>query len=1189
MLCWTGFPEGIYYIRCMRITRITTSLLIFLLGCIPAYSQSWPSSLLWRISGNGLDKPSYLYGTMHLKDRRLFYFGDSLYQSLENSAGFAMEIDPNEMMDSVYSRLSADNSPLIKSMLSDDEYSKIAKKLEKKLGLPAEKITRKKLVEARRNLYYNTRNADDMKTMVDLYLYDIAQRQGKWVGGIEDVSDQLTLSDEMGNNINVSKYLEDFDEDKRKAYLEKMITLYVDQDVNKINEMVSPAADRYLELVKRNIKMARRMDSLAHIRNCFFAVGAAHLSGDSGVISLLRARGFNVEPVFSSKKIAPEKYVVKESELKWQRFAGIDSAYTIEMPGKPSELNMFGNELRFKVYTDMANNKAYMAGFLFIPDGDSASVMERMMNKFSGKEFKKLDEKKVMHLGMNGLEMVSLKDEMYYRFQLFVDYNKFYMLMHAAGKREQLNTADANHFFQSFSPNVSIQPKLKNWSDYSDSLKAFSISVPGRPITKRSSNNGNDNVTYSVIDLAHSAYYLVVVSQTQKGYIIADDSLVFNPQKEYYKEKGFAVTDTRKFELGGFPAMSFTASGSSEGQDIVCKLLVVSRGNRSYTVAAITQKGMEDFPDISRFMRSFSLLPYHQSAWSSTAAGNNTFSTWAPSAIELPMVVDSTAAPVNENIPDVSDETEDKVYTAFEAGSATTYHIVVKLLSKYYRAVSDSSFFENQFSGYYMDTASYQAKYFRGNFDSLVYKKPIANGYAHGYELLVKNNSKSYYKRVRILYHGDSSYHLYAMAPYAALFENNSNRFFEDFRFSGEEVPTAIFTNKTALILSDLQKNDSATKAAAVIGLINAVFDNTELPLLQQAFMNAGDNDSAGYYSVPRQIAVKMEKLDTTANLDFVKSNYTKLPATSGKRMMMLEMLADQRKLAAVKQLKEILVKDPPLSGFAYSIVYDLKDSLLLAAQLFPEVAGLFKDTIFGPGFISVATELADSGLIGKSVFTDNKAAVLRTASRQLAQLKKSDDEYFSYGNDVISALTVIGDPEAVTLLYGLLSVKDAFTKEKAAIALIKLNKPVAAAELRKIAADMNYRTDFYTSLKKLGKESLYPKEFLSQQKFAEAYLYLYASSEDDMDASDIKFKLLGEKEHTANGVTSRYYIYKLLVNYDDEKYEYPAVCGPFDINRSNVGIPQDAEKTTIFYEDELKKAGTGVIFEKFLQELQTQ
>lgn len=155
-------------------------------------------TLLWRISGNGLQKPSYLYGTMHLKDRRLFFFGDSVYKNIQSSDGFAMEIDPAEMMDSVFSKLSErDTTSLLRKALDKREYAALSGKLEKKLGIPADKITRKKLIEYRNNWYKKIRKKDDMQTFVDIYLYDLARKQGKWIGGIEDV--QTTYEEETAS------------------------------------------------------------------------------------------------------------------------------------------------------------------------------------------------------------------------------------------------------------------------------------------------------------------------------------------------------------------------------------------------------------------------------------------------------------------------------------------------------------------------------------------------------------------------------------------------------------------------------------------------------------------------------------------------------------------------------------------------------------------------------------------------------------------------------------------------------------------------------------------------------------------------------------------------------------------------------------------------------------------------------
>src|SRR5688500_6705529 len=132
----------------------------------------------------------------------------------------------------------------------------------------------------------------EMPTFVDAYLYNIARRQGKWLGGIEDMSDQAGLCDDAFYPTDLD-YL--FMQDNPsvmnagESMREKMISMYDEQDLDAINELMNTAgvADRDRILIRRNVKMARRIDSLVNLRTMFVAIGAAHLPGDSGVIYLL--------------------------------------------------------------------------------------------------------------------------------------------------------------------------------------------------------------------------------------------------------------------------------------------------------------------------------------------------------------------------------------------------------------------------------------------------------------------------------------------------------------------------------------------------------------------------------------------------------------------------------------------------------------------------------------------------------------------------------------------------------------------------------------------------------------------------------------------------------------------------------------------------------------------------------------
>src|SRR5688500_6581117 len=51
-------------------------------------------SLLWEISGKGLKKPSYLFGTMHVSSKLAFHLSDSFYLAIKNADVVALETNP---------------------------------------------------------------------------------------------------------------------------------------------------------------------------------------------------------------------------------------------------------------------------------------------------------------------------------------------------------------------------------------------------------------------------------------------------------------------------------------------------------------------------------------------------------------------------------------------------------------------------------------------------------------------------------------------------------------------------------------------------------------------------------------------------------------------------------------------------------------------------------------------------------------------------------------------------------------------------------------------------------------------------------------------------------------------------------------------------------------------------------------
>jgi len=82
----------------------------------------------------------------------------------------------------------------------------------------------------------------------------------------------------------------------------EMITLYKAQDIQGLHNYMKKSSymtdDVYNEmLTKRNHNWVKNMPELMNNQSVFFAVGAAHLSGNDGVLKLLKGAGYNIKPI----------------------------------------------------------------------------------------------------------------------------------------------------------------------------------------------------------------------------------------------------------------------------------------------------------------------------------------------------------------------------------------------------------------------------------------------------------------------------------------------------------------------------------------------------------------------------------------------------------------------------------------------------------------------------------------------------------------------------------------------------------------------------------------------------------------------------------------------------------------------------------------------------------------------------
>jgi len=160
-------------------------------------------SLLWEITGNGMKKPSYLFGTMHVSSKIAFHLSDSFYLAIKNADVVALETNPEswqEDMDKYETESGQDyktaTSRYGNYLAMPDDYLTIStlkffkydSKIEKALYSNPSVIN---------NLLYRTYGNDEADfeedTYLDMYIYQCGKRWGKKVTGVERYAESMRL------------------------------------------------------------------------------------------------------------------------------------------------------------------------------------------------------------------------------------------------------------------------------------------------------------------------------------------------------------------------------------------------------------------------------------------------------------------------------------------------------------------------------------------------------------------------------------------------------------------------------------------------------------------------------------------------------------------------------------------------------------------------------------------------------------------------------------------------------------------------------------------------------------------------------------------------------------------------------------------------------------------------------------
>lgn len=277
--------------------------LLFLCCSSFLIAQEEKQSLLWEVSGNGMEKPSYLYGTMHVSKKVAFRLDDVFFKALEAAETVALESDPTTWLAHNYEQMSDMSS-------RDYDYNNFYDR-NFNPQFPKKEAVRRIIRFDNRiingYLYRKQAGADDFEeeTYLDMFIYQAGKKNNKPIISLEDIRESRYLTSRAAYNVMKKKpdeWVQKLFKDQNRytvqedAYRNRNIEL-----LDSIGAAVNTDFYREHMLYKRNENMVRVMDSLMQHKTVFAGVGAAHLAGKKGMLQMLEDLGYTVKPLTSEQ------------------------------------------------------------------------------------------------------------------------------------------------------------------------------------------------------------------------------------------------------------------------------------------------------------------------------------------------------------------------------------------------------------------------------------------------------------------------------------------------------------------------------------------------------------------------------------------------------------------------------------------------------------------------------------------------------------------------------------------------------------------------------------------------------------------------------------------------------------------------------------------------------------------------
>jgi uncharacterized protein YbaP (TraB family) len=1087
-------------------------------------------ALLWEISGNGLSKPSYLYGTMHVSDKLAFNLQDTFFIALRNCEAVALELKMEEWMEDA---LKIQDAELFRNITPFVSKPSGFYQSAFQLNLPNESsfinLLRFSPGIANKMMYRNDQSNSDFEegNFLDVFIFQAGKKWKKKLIGLEDFRMNQKLSMMAGEY----KVEEDDDaEEQKRLILSELIgekserefleDAYRKGNLDLLDTLHVLSADegyRKYMLIERNRIMANRMDSIMHTTTLFTGVGAAHLPGKDGIIELLRSMGYKVRFISSNKWDLKTKTDIDETRYPVNfstRYAS-DSTFSVALPGKLYELNEEGS-LPYFLHNDLSNGSYYCIQRLNhygrIMQQDEAYLISRIDSLIYENIPGKLLSKKLIKSanGYPGIEIINktAKGD-YQKHQIFITPNEIYSFKVSGIQDYFKNGPEADLFFNSIQFRTPQEP-FKFTSNF-----GFEAPIRGSyaVFEPHPENNPYQQQVISTALTNNQQFDLIVAASVYDFFYLEEDSFEHNMLAERLcLETNKKLLAFRYFDTGLDKKYWFKSASLSNEKEIAYGQIVIN--GPDYYLLLTNQDSISALG----FFNSFGLTP--KSLIKPLTAISDTslyFKANAQSFVNLytDLLYDHTKdkKAVTKDEKDKKEKTyyqpvkKTKVYKSLD--SKEKVMVEYRKFSMYFQMPNMDEFWKYRLKGV---SDNYLLKMSR------VQKSKKEDAWVC--ELLLTDTGSSRGIAVKLIQRCGTLYQLRTVIDTVAGLNGFAKTFFDSFA----PFDTCIGMDVTApklqnLFFSKLYDADS-TESKRAKGAIEYVEPNMlaeNVPMLIKAIEHPEFKKLTN--SEKKELISCFGKVKTKETIPFLERFYLQYVDSVSIEFSILETLVKMKSAEANEAILKLLKSDVPISANEYPInnLFDaMSDSIQNAANLFPDLIRYTKYVEYKNNIYELLAEAIEAGVLKPKTYKKMVPEILLDANYELKKFiadRSRDKEPYSYSNsnsrskyslsselnstqkriyNYASVLCSFYNNPEVSKFYRKLLVSTTSKRFKTILQgqlLVNGMLPPDTA-FNRYAYELPSRIVLYAAFKLNNKVNMYEKKFLNQQELVISQLF---------------------------------------------------------------------------------------------------